>query len=243
MTAKTDWRDEVETCGEVYVYQAALYCNDCATEIMNQLAKDGKPGADPNEAAPEDSDQWPQGPHPDGGGEADSPNHCDAGDSCERAVKLPCGSKIGCPLDHTLTIEGARYTNEEIAKNLFRKDKHARQVGRLWAVLFREYLTDELFKISLETETLPEDLVDLLFEIKNKGFRLLPELFLAPEGYEGYIYGGGHGDKTDVLWRVNVCEKGDFVDYNLVELPTGELAQYPLEDHLKEAISNGAFDD
>jgi hypothetical protein len=234
-----DWRDLVEPCDNVYIYQAALYCDDCATEIMNQLAKAGKPGADPNEPPPEDSDEWPQ-PASDGGGEADSPNHCDAGEGCEHAVTLPCGSKVGCPLAHELTSEGARYTNEKIAEDLFRKDKHARQVGRLWAVLFRDYLTDDLFKISLQTEVLPEDLVDLLFEIKNKGFRLLPELYLAPEGY---IYGGGHGDKADILWRVNVCEEGDFTDYNLVELPAGELDQYPLEDHLKEAISDGAFGD
>lgn len=237
MTTKTDWRDGIETCGDVYVYQAALYCGPCGEDIKKTLSK--APGFDPNADPPEDTDEWPQDA-PDGGGESDTPQHCDSGADCLMAVKLPCGSKIGCPLDHSLTTDGARYTNEKIAEDLFRKDKHGRQVGRLWAVLFRDYLTNDLFKISLQTEVLPEDLVDVLFQIRNKGFRLVPELYLAPEGY---IYGGGHGDKADILWRVNVCEDGDFVDYNIVELPAGELAQYPLEDHLKDAIDDYAFGD
>lgn len=240
MTRNGDWRDVVETCGNVYVYQAALFCGPCALDIMKNLRK--APGFDPNTELPKDSNDWPQGPARDGGGEADSPQHCDSNDECLMAVTLPCGSKIGCPLDHELTSEGARYTNEKIAEDLFRKNEHARQVGRLWATLFRDYLTDDLFKITLQTEVLPEDLVDLLFKIKNSGigFRMLPEIFLAPEGY---IYGGGHGDKADILWRVNVNAKGNYPDYNIVELPAGELSQYPLEDHLKDAISDGAFDD
>lgn len=58
---------------EAYIYQAALLCEDCARKTQSEwFARN--PGA---KSAPEDSDQYPQGPYSDGGGEADSPCHCD----------------------------------------------------------------------------------------------------------------------------------------------------------------------
>lgn len=56
---------------DAYVYQAALICEDCADciveELMDFVGPQGR----------EDSETWPQGPYADGGGEADSPQHCD----------------------------------------------------------------------------------------------------------------------------------------------------------------------
>ena len=46
-----------------YFYQAALWCEDCAGEIPRTRS--------------DDSDDSPQGPYPDGGGESDSPQHCE----------------------------------------------------------------------------------------------------------------------------------------------------------------------
>lgn len=50
---------------KVYVFQAALLCNDCGVAAANGLEYN------------EDSDHFPNGPWPDGGGEADCPQHCD----------------------------------------------------------------------------------------------------------------------------------------------------------------------
>lgn len=49
----------------VYIYQAALLCEECGIRARKNL--------DPSE----DSDTYPQGPIPDGGGEADVPQTCD----------------------------------------------------------------------------------------------------------------------------------------------------------------------
>ena len=63
---------------DAYIYQAALLCDDCG-EIQRQniearwlLVGDGS--EHPNTKG---SDDWPHGPYGGGGGEADSPQHCD----------------------------------------------------------------------------------------------------------------------------------------------------------------------
>ena len=57
----------------VYIFQADLLCEDCAQAVMNDLRAQGK---EPPEL--DDSDTWPVGPFPNGGGEADCPQHCGA---------------------------------------------------------------------------------------------------------------------------------------------------------------------
>ena len=56
-----------------YTYKAALLCEACA--IMRR--DDIRDGIVPGDLDSADSDQAPQGPFADGGGEADSPQHCD----------------------------------------------------------------------------------------------------------------------------------------------------------------------
>ena len=51
-----------------YVYNAALYCEACAAQITSELPLNND----------DDLKERPQGPYPDGGGEADAPQHCDA---------------------------------------------------------------------------------------------------------------------------------------------------------------------
>jgi hypothetical protein len=73
-----------------YVYQADLYCEDCATEIRESLRS--KDVADT-----QDSNDYPQGPYPDGGGESDAPAHC---------------GQCGAFLENPLTDEGKAYVND-----------------------------------------------------------------------------------------------------------------------------------
>lgn len=54
---------------QVYVYNAALLCEDCGEKMQTEL------GGDRNDTG--DSEDYPQGPEGNGGGEADSPQHCD----------------------------------------------------------------------------------------------------------------------------------------------------------------------
>jgi hypothetical protein len=73
----------------VYVFQAALLCDECGIVA--------KAGREPDE----DSGRYPQGPCSDGGGEADSPQHC--------AV---CGEF----LENPLTEDGEQYVREAVAE-------------------------------------------------------------------------------------------------------------------------------
>jgi hypothetical protein len=77
---------------DAYVYCAAMYCEECAMLIRQELSEAG--GVDH-----QDTDTWPQGPYDDGGGEADSPQHCD---TCQVFLENP------------LTTEGYEYVREAI---------------------------------------------------------------------------------------------------------------------------------
>ena len=77
---------------QAYVYNSEIYCPICATTIIAALTADGG-------APSEDSGTWPQGPYPDGGGEADTPTHC---------------GKCDQPLGNPLTSDGWDYVRERL---------------------------------------------------------------------------------------------------------------------------------
>ena len=81
-----------------YVYRAALLCESCGDHVR---ATKPRP-AHVNEADEPsyDSDDWPKGPYENGGGEADSPQHCDC---------------CGLFLENPLTADGEAYVREACA--------------------------------------------------------------------------------------------------------------------------------
>lgn len=74
---------------DAYIFQAALLCNHCAMGVCAVSI------TNPDDR--DDSDHWPQGPYSDGGGEADSPQHCDH-----------CGTFLANPL----TGDGESYVRD-----------------------------------------------------------------------------------------------------------------------------------
>lgn len=80
---------------KAYVYQAALWCETCAEHVKRRIAATS---AGVGGGQIEDSDHWPQGPFSDGGGEADSPQHCDG---------------CGVFLENPLTDDGAEYVKAQ----------------------------------------------------------------------------------------------------------------------------------
>ena len=54
---------------EVYIYKADIYCADSAKKYSQLQVLIGEKDSG-------DSEQYPQGPYSDGGGEADNPQHC-----------------------------------------------------------------------------------------------------------------------------------------------------------------------
>lgn len=99
---------------DVFIYQAALYCTDCGESIRERLDAAGETPDDPSDESSYDSDDYPKGPFPDGGGEADSPQHCGAGEDCLNALTL-AGTKVGAFLENQLTSEGVDYAREMIS--------------------------------------------------------------------------------------------------------------------------------
>jgi hypothetical protein len=94
-----------------YIYQAALWCAECGADMAHELERDGHKDSG-------DSDDFPQGPYMNGGGEADCPQHCEC-----------CGEH----LENPLTQEGGEYVRKALADETGDRD-----VLRTW----RDYYAD-----------------------------------------------------------------------------------------------------
>jgi|ERR1043166_2124406 hypothetical protein len=84
-----------------YLFQASLLCGSCGASTRAAIRAQGKAPADESNEHTYDSEDFPKGPYPDGGGEADRPQHCD---SCGRFLENP------------LTNYGVQYVRERMAE-------------------------------------------------------------------------------------------------------------------------------
>jgi hypothetical protein len=85
---------------DAYIYQADIYCEECGEGIREELDKAGQAPRDPEDESSYDSDQYPKGPYAEGGGEADTPQHC---------------ASCGVFLENPLSSDGEDYIRERIA--------------------------------------------------------------------------------------------------------------------------------
>ena len=83
-----------------YIYQSALYCEECAIDIKNHLRRFSKHKVphNPGDEYTYDSEEYPKGPYSNGGGEADCPQYCDG-----------CGEF----LENSLTSDGMEYVENK----------------------------------------------------------------------------------------------------------------------------------
>jgi hypothetical protein len=79
---------------KVYMFCAALLCESCGTEARTAHRHTMPVEFDQDDESSYDSDNFPKGPYTNGGGEADTPQHCD---SC------------GVFLENPLTPDGDAY--------------------------------------------------------------------------------------------------------------------------------------
>ena len=93
---------------DAYVFQAALYCEDCGRALAQDLHQRGVEDTG-------DSDDFPQGPYSDGGGEADTPQHCDNGARCLAAEQIG-GRRVGAFLENPLTRDGEAYVRQALTE-------------------------------------------------------------------------------------------------------------------------------
>jgi hypothetical protein len=105
---------------DVYSYQAALICDACGEVIQRELDAQGIDDTG-------DSDHYPQGPYADGGGEADTPQHCDRGEDCLCAEDYGQRRAVGAFLENPLTVEGVGYVAQKL------RESPRSQVVRAWA--------------------------------------------------------------------------------------------------------------
>lgn len=77
-----------------FIYNADIYCERCGQSISNRLKNEGVEDFG-------DSNGFPQGPYGDGGGEADTPQHCGA---CRAFLENP------------LTRDGVAYVRERLSE-------------------------------------------------------------------------------------------------------------------------------
>lgn len=102
---------------DAYIYDADIYCDACGESIRERIERDGHAPADPDDETTYDSGEYPKGPYPDGGGEADCPQHCGSGADCLNAIEVD-GRWVGAFLENPLTSEGMRYVKERAAEGL-----------------------------------------------------------------------------------------------------------------------------
>ena len=112
---------------DVYIFQAALYCERCGEAICESLTAKGKAPDDPSEERSYDSDDYPKGPYANGGGEADTPQHCD---ECQLFLENP------------LTGEGVQYVREAIAEQRARTHRRSSGACYVWSRFYTEELRD-----------------------------------------------------------------------------------------------------
>jgi hypothetical protein len=225
------WLDRIDPqpCRDVYAYQGALLCDDCAGRVVEQLRRDGT-GDDG------DSDTYPQGPCTDGGGEADSPQHCAAGAACSTGIVIPGDLKVGCPLGNPLTEDGRKYVIESVASGILARETHKRAMGRLWRHLYDEVEPGEL--IALSSPNTPSNLGTLLDEITPRHARIPRELYTDLD----YLYGAAVSDEDVALWRAEITPEGNFAHLETVLLPAAEFPGRTIEEAIGEAVNDGAWD-
>jgi hypothetical protein len=80
---------------DAYIYRADIYCAEHGEQLRRER-REYKP-VDPSNESSYDSDNYPKGPYPDGGGEADGPQFC---------------GECGCFLENPLTTDGDAYMRE-----------------------------------------------------------------------------------------------------------------------------------
>ena len=124
---------------DVHIYQAALLCEDCGKAKRRELRKRGFAPRSPNNESTYDSDDYPKGPYLDGGGEADSPQHCDNQDECLNAESLKwrgrAVGKVGAFLENPLTSKGVEYLCEMVAKR--GSSDYQKALHKLWLDYYR----------------------------------------------------------------------------------------------------------
>lgn len=220
------WLDLVHASDDAYAYQAALYCGDCGRSLVERAREAGTEDDG-------DSETFPQGPYPDGGGEADSAHFCDSGRGCLSAVEV-VGHKVGRPLGNPLTSDGVEALVSSVKRDLVSNKMFERELGRLLSRVWGDYLHDMLARVLLPPK-LPglEQLLGRRYELDPVVLADVSHLYLigqVPESREVH------------LLRAGVNDEGDFATLDDVAVPPEVVEGYSAEKLIRQAVEDGSWD-
>ena len=226
------WLDMVPTCPDVFIYQADIFCDDCADEIKELLDKDGVEDDG-------DSDTYPQGPYSNGGGESDSAHFCGSHRECVNATRIG-NTKIGCPLGNPLTSEGSMALRDSIRRDLLSPKKYGRMVGRLLRRKWGDYVQEaEYVAPAVVPSKFPASL-EKLVQRYGRVNKAVVEHYLVLDADHAYFV-GRRGAEVDLL-RATVNDEGEFDVLDDATVPVAVLEGRDPRDVVMEAISDGAWD-
>lgn len=236
MGTTKDWRDDVFVSTLCYIFQGALFCEECGDKIKTRLSSKGDTG---------DSNDYPQGPYNDGGGPADSPQFCDNGKACVNKALVPSGTAIGCPLGNPLTRYGAKEINDTVRSLALAENAHARAVARLYALLYgpkgHNVLTDEVVEIQFAKLTeLPPPLRRALEDTKHAR-NVVPgnRLYVSSEAI--YYTCVSYGIEL-IVGRFMLKPDGSYGKPYLLRLPASEQAERSDSEIIRTCIEDAAWD-
>lgn len=121
---------------QAYIYDADIYCVACAEKIKARIDAEGGTPANPDDERTFDSGEYPKGPYDNGGGEADSPQHCR---DCQT------------PLLNDLTSDGQKYVIEALQEYV--QDGGGSGNGEVldgWAEQLHDYSLDKSQKFVVD---------------------------------------------------------------------------------------------
>lgn len=235
----SSWLDSVPVSDSAYAFQGALYCDDCGREMVEKL-RDGNAEDDG------DSNNFAQGPYPDGGGEADSAQFCCEGKSCVNAVSV-AGRKVGCPIGNPLTSDGVRAVTESVVTGMFSRTKYSNMVSRLTRRVWADSLGDA--RPARVGPRYASDLPDTLArackvhhaqnhlrDLSREGFS---DAICADLDHAYLLY--RHDDVVD-LCRSAVDDEGKFQALEVASVPLQVAEGRDPGELLAEAVDEGAWD-
>jgi len=205
---------------DAYIYDADLYCEDCIAAIKAKLEADGNKPENPDDEISFDSGDWPKGPYPDGGGEADSFQHC-----------ADCGTF----LENSLTTQGVKYHIAMLGDWILDHDDGNVKVLDLWSEHLGDYSLDHDQKVVLTAFN----------QIRNLQLRLAQA---KPEDQPGPVWVIGRKDARhtgrDLYWHtddgwvdLNHAERFTQTEHDTMKIPrqgewygTDELGTWTVPD-------------
>jgi hypothetical protein len=205
---------------DAFIYQGNILCKSCARDLKKVLREK-------NVEDTGDSGDWPQGPYPDGGGEADSPTHCGNGKDCLESLDIGSGIPIGVWLENPLTEKGLKFVAERLAENFNSPRRHGRLVNNYWRCVYHDelmqWLAGRLIKLTTTTDP------DKVHEFIDCDYAYTVDL-------------SGNLKGTHNMCRWELSEDGHLKHPRVIVVPEEAMKGVAPEKMLRDAIDEGAFE-